>query len=875
MKALALMLALAAACWVVQPGPTLAQQGERGFVQLVVNDKAPVAFFPVVMDDGERPYLQFDALMTALEVPASFDASLGAALGFLADGGTRFEINLERRTVLVGEDTYALRADDVRIVEHQLYVLYSAVPRWLPVQLEWSVGAYEVRIRTGYPLPSTERVRREALRKALAESRAQAPTAAQLERDIPWFDPGMFELSASARGGHNVNEQGLLNLKGVQRFLKGDLEYSFTQTRVDGETLEPTMDYSRLTYYDPLHTWQVQFGDTYSAFSPLVLDTVSFRGASFYTGGQQLRYGRTTLIGTGPPGSAVDLYRQGVLLDFTVVDSRGFYRFDRVPLGVDTTLFEVHIYTPSGRTLVEFKEVAAQEEMLAQGALASLGAVGRGDQGLTRFDIGGGEVRYGVFPRLTLGAYNLQLDGYDTGFDTIEGLNATGAFGLLRPVSWLVLLAEQARDSQVPGAGTRLGAFLGFRPVALQLEQRRYTEDFAPPNRTRSGDFSVPEQVDMLDSVEARTSILGTHLELRTERGDYGQSRTSTDHRLRIDRLLTRNLSAFMTLERQRSVEPDWPTGGFDDRQLLTTYRLSILSRLELFAQHRRNVSGEVSSQVRMSWLKSFQFGSPWSYELSHILRSPEDDLSVAAVGYLFTTHVRVSLRAQSDGTWLAAVDYAVPFRVDGDGFEQEPYGTFGRAGLEGDVYLDGNANGVRDPGEGPVADATLLAPGIEHLTSDANGHFRGWGLPTITPATLELSLLSTDAMVTPAEKRTYIAARPGERVHVDVALVPSAGMDGRLVGPGGEEISPAEGLELVLLDARGDVAARGTVEWDGAFVFENVRPGTYRLQASEAFAEHGLALEPEALEVSFPPGPDPAWRSGVELHLVRVGAAR
>jgi hypothetical protein len=853
------------------PGRSIAQTAEPGFVELVVNDRPPLGVFPVVLDERERPYLQFDALMAALEVPASYDPSLQAALGFLADGTTRFELNLQRADVLVGDTHHALQPGQYLLRDQALFVLYSAVGEWIPVQIQWSKQAYQVRAVTAYPLPSGERGKREARRKALLQQRAEAPTAAQLEREAPWFDPGLFEFNATVRGGAENPDELVLNLKGVQRFLKGDLEYSVTGSRTDGETRDPRLDYGRLTYYDPLRTWQVQVGDTFSNFSPLLLDTQSLRGGSFYTGGQQLRFGRTTLIGTAPPGSEVDLIRQGVLLDFTVADAQGFYRFQNVPLTVDANLFEVTIYTPDGRRLSEFKQVAAQEEMLGAGALASLGAAGQGDQGTSRFNIGGGEVRYGLFPALTLGGYALRLRNYVAAYETIEDLNAAGAFVLGRPAEWLVLLGETARDRNAEGAGTRLGAFLAFQPVTLALERHAYTLDFAPPNRTRSTEFSQPDRADTIDSVLARTRAWGANIEARTTRSDFGESRRLSDNLLRLERRLTRNLSAFATFEQQRTHEAGYPGGGFDDQQVLATYRLATLERLEGFAQNRRALTGDDSAQLRASWLKNAQAGSPWSWELTYLTRHPLDDLGVAALGYLFPRNLRVSGRVQSDGAWLLQVDWSQPFRVTGEGVEALPAGMFGRAGVEGEVYVDANANGRRDAGETSAGDVQLLVPGISDMRSAADGRFRRWGMPAGAPIALDLDLLSADALLTPAEKHRYLTPRPGELVRLEIALVPSSGLDGVLRHAGGDPVSPAEGLQLVLRREDGGQVAQARVEWDGAFIFEHIPPGSYILEAdAPAFAERGLALRPGQMRVDFPPSPDPAWLSGVTLELVR-----
>lgn len=858
-------------------GTPIGTQGDLGFVRLAVNNKRPIEVFPAFIDNRERPFLEFNKLMKAIEVPVTFDASLGAALGYLADGTTRFNLNLERSTVVVGDETLHLKPDDYRLVDQTLYVRYDIVPRWIPLRVNWSVEAYQITIHTRYTLPSKAREQRKELRQALERERAEAPTAAKLERNVPWFDAGQFELDPSASGGHNNPGQAQLTLKGVQRFLKGDLEYSVTESHSAGQTGRPRLDYGRLTWYNPLRTWQVQLGDTFAGFSTLLMDPVSFRGGSFYTGGEPQSGSRTSLIGTVPPGSEVDLYRQGVLLDTTTADSHGFYRFQSVPLTGAINMFELHIYTPSGHKIVEYRRVAAAEEVLPQGAFASQGGAGTAHQATGSFRLSDAEARYGLLPSLTVGAYGLRLHNYLALYETIDQLNAVGALALWRPLPWLVLQGEQAHDSAVEGAGTRMDAYLAFNAISLQIERKHYTGDFAPPNRTRSTDFAVPARVNTEDSLQAHTRAFDTSLDLRSSLGDYGVGRKLTDHLLRADRRLGSRLSAFLTLERKRATQPDVPTAGADDIELLATYALSSLSRLETNLQNLHNLSSGTTKLQRVSWIKNALVGSPWSWQVSLIRQSQQANTGVLAAGYLFPHNLRLSGLVQTDGTWLVQVAYALPFRVSGQGVERLPDDSFGRAGLEGTVYVDSNANGRRDPGEPGVPGVQLLAPGMSNLRSDAKGHFRGWGLPSGTPEVVDVNLLTADALDTPAQKHQYLTAHPGEMVHRDIALVPSSGMDGtiRLPGQRASDISPADGLPLLLLDKDRDVVARSHVEWDGGFIFEHIPPGTYTLEAdAKAFAAQGLELKPRSITIVFPPRTDPVWRSGVVLQLGRIGPA-
>ncbi len=834
-----------------------------------VNARAPVAFFETYLDEREDPYPQLDAMMRELEIPVAYDASLGVAQGFLADGTTRVILHLQRKSVVIGDTTLTVTENTFRLIEGKLYIHYAALNAFFPLEATWDLDAFRLRVITKYPLPSEERQKRLAMRRRLDEQRGRKYRAEDLEREVPWFDPGMFELKTTVSGGKEHPDGTVVNLQGVHRFLKGDLEYSLTHSRFDGDTRARVLDFARLTYYDPLRTKQLQLGDTFTSFSPLVLDTVSIRGGSFFTGGRQLRFGRTTLIGTAPPNSEVDLFRLGVLVDFTTVDEKGFYTFTDLPLSVKVTLFEARIFTPTGRQITQFHEVASQEEMLEQGEFASIGGAGHGERAGGEFTVEGGEVRYGLLDWLTLGGYVLSLDNFVVELDPIQDQTTSGAFFLLRPFNALVLLGERAQASEQDGAATRWDAFLRFADISLEIDQRLYDGAYDPPNRTRATVFSQPDVADDILIIQARARYFATNISFKSTLTDFGETRLLEEDTLRLDRRFPPLFSLSLALSKARSSEDGFSKAGTDAQELLAITRISNLTRLEFLVRRSEVIDQATTNDWQVVLRKNQRLDSPWSYRLSHTVSGSLEPLTEAALGYLFSHRFRVLGQIDNQDRWLAQVEFTVPFRVSGDGFETLPAQTFGRAGLTGTVFVDDNGNGVRDPGEDPMSDVSILAPGIRGLESDENGRFRGWGLPTHGVTDITLDLLSTDALYTPARKRVAVAARPGEMVHLDVPLVPAGGLEGLLRMEQPLDVSPANGLEMVLIRGDGSEESRSPVEFDGSFVFESIPPGVYQLYPDpEQLEDMKLTVQPARQEVVLTHGKEPVWLYDVEFQL-------
>ena len=859
------------------PAPgLLAQDGNVGFVQLRLNVEATIPYFPAYVDTAENPFLEFNELTRLLEISIRFDPALGSASGFLPDNGARFDLNLERMTLQTGSALRHIPPAAVHLADNKLYVDWRELPNWFPIDVDWSLAAFQLSVTTRFLLPSAELKERRAQRRLLVQDRVERQRTELYEPPVPWFDPGLVAFNLAAGGGNEAPTTGSLRVDGVHRFLQGDLSYGVTAPYNSEVPLESTLDYMRLRYYDPLKSWEATAGDTYLSFSPLVLEYAGFRGGAFYTGGRRLRYGRTSLVGTAPVGSEVDLYRLGILVAFTTADATGSYRFEHVPLTQRSTVFEVRIFTPNGRTQVQFQTVSAQEDMMPPGRWATQGGAGHSVAEHNPYDVSGAEVRYGLFEPLTLGAYMVDLRNYvvDNG-DPIEQMQAMAAFAIARPLDELTLQFEFAQDGKAPGSGTRINVFTGFELASLEVDQRSYAGDFAPPTRTRAVQFLLPALLQTATEYILRTQLLSTNLVLTYAVGDYGQAQLQTTHSARMDRRLFADLSGSLALEQVRYAQPEQDTLGVDTTEAQLIYRVDLLSRAEFSYRQAEPSVGASSSLARMAYQKTVSTESRWFYDASYSQASALDDTAAVGVGYLFANNIRLSGQVDSAGAWVIAASYGVTTRLSDEGFQTFAPELYPRAGLTGAVFLDANGDGIYQSDEETLPGVKIKAPGVDNIASGPDGRFKGWGLPSDEPVDISVDLLTVDALFIPARDHLLVATRPGQMITLDIPLAPAGGLDGAIATPQHEPRSPLSGLELVLQEEHGAGTSTTLVEWDGSFVLEGIRPGDYVLFGNpEELRNIGYRLEPERLRVHFEAGYTPSWHSGVQLVARPVAAA-
>src|SRR6266571_2262658 len=185
------------------------------------------------------------------------------------------------------------------------------------------------------------------------------------------------------------------------------------------------------------------------------------------------------------------------------------------------------------------------------------------------------------------------------------------------------------------------------------------------------------------------------------------------------------------------------------------------------------------------------------------------------------------------------------------------------RSGLSGHVFLDENANGIRDPGEPPVMNARVLIGSLS-ARSDSNGSYHVWDLVPFEPVIVSLDSLSLESpLLVPLFARTSIVPGPNRFRSLDIPVVESGIIEGRVVRNG----AGVAAVTLFLSDRRSGARRTLVTFNDGAFYLMGVRPGDYELTVSEQVLD-ALAVDAEPLRFSLAPTPNGIGRSDLELKL-------
>lgn len=192
-----------------------------------------------------------------------------------------------------------------------------------------------------------------------------------------------------------------------------------------------------------------------------------------------------------------------------------------------------------------------------------------------------------------------------------------------------------------------------------------------------------------------------------------------------------------------------------------------------------------------------------------------------------------------------------------------------GMGAVSARAFVDGNLNGIRDPGEELVPNAGfIINSGGRHPTRSAEDGtaFIGRLAPgryadiALDPATLE------DPLWQPQTEGVRVLPRPGLVQVLEFPVISTSELDGTVYLRGTTGRRGIGDAVVELLDGQGAVVMHTTSSSDGFYLLRQVRPGRYTLRISPEQADKLALASTVALTVEVMPEGD--FISGQDLEM-------
>lgn len=817
---------------------------------------------------GRQTFLPLGELARLLTLAIRTQPGQGTAEGFVLSEARSFNLDVAQARLALGGRIELFDPALVRLRSDDVYIESALLSRWLPLDFDVNLSNQTLAVRPRERLPLQERLERERVgAKAGVAAGYEDPGYARQDQPYrllgaPFIDQTFVVGMTTGNGSRQTNA-------GYTAYLTGDLLGVEAALFVSSTKENPTPDLRfTLARHDPdanllgpLQARSVMFGS--GVLMPSLPNVSSLSPAGKGHGlmvsnrpfNLPLGFDRHTLRGNLPPGWDVELYFNDGLVGFQASRPDGLYSFDDMPLVYGPNDFRLVFHGPLGQQRVERQSFPLDQSSTPPGAFYYNVAQHQDDAGQFR-----------------------SLAQFEWGID--KHLTATG--GLVRQ----------------PGlAGSHAGAGL-YANLGLRAYWQSFiagSEFFRSPQggwlnesvlKTRIGDTAVSYSHTQLHDFASELLPPGNDpLRMR--------DKLRLDGAIPISGLLPR-LPWAVELRREQA-ESGLASVALTGRITGVVERTLIANQLSWQRSAANTTAGGVLNLSRhvgdIGWSGQLGYAIKPEAKLESVAVAADKRLSenyvlnlglvrtVAARETIYTASLNKSLGSygmglttsySSRGVWAVGLQLFVSMgREPRQGrwvFDALPKADSGAASVR--VFLDGNANGVMDPGEEPIENVALtINGGRAPVRTDAAGIAWLDRLPTRQGVDIAVDAQTLeDPYWASQRKGVRVLPRPGRVAEVDFPVVLTSEIDGTVYFVDKAARRGIGDVLVELLDNERRVLASVKSGSDGYYIVPAVIQGRYVLRVSPEQLKQFELVDPGERAITI--APDGKFINGVEFLL-------
>lgn len=824
----------------------------------------------------DRVLLPVGELAAVLELAITVDPQAGLAEGWINEEKNRFRLDVPGRSVTVDGHQMGLDEPCLYVDPDDIYVDSEVLSRWWPLNMEVDLRGMRVKLAARSPVPLVSRLEREKAWESIGKDRRRQeiyPLQKGEYRTLGW---PFLDATATydANRSRSVFKGSLLGRADVARMsMTGFLGYQEdSRTPWTGwlraERTDPEGD-----ILGPLNATYVAVGDVIGQPSQFVKGTTRGRGVRLSNRpiGAVTEFGATDVTGDAPPGWEAELYRDGYLHAIQTVPETGHYTFTDIPLHTGVNTMRVVLYGPNGQQREEVRTVNIASSMWKPGSL--------------HYDLVSHQSGESV-----LGSATTTMPPEDLGH-WIHSLSL--GYGLTHGTS----LDLEATRRWVAGRDHDYLQARLLRSVDRVLLEGRGIKDrdgghvLSASMQTRVGGHSILLSQSYLDRFATDESHYEQSLRYRSEARISGAYRRGTSN------LLNYRL--------------DWTGSAYDGdsvdrRDLLRLYLGRSVGRFHLghdLDYSRTHSPAEVESRVSGNLQASgFVRGTRVRLDTDYDLRG---DPGVNSVGIGLNRHLSTSFtaqllaRRQMRGLQSTSIQGNLDWHLNPvrlglrAGYDTEskhyiglsattslarsPKGgwllssraTTQHGAALARTYIDLNDNGVFDAGDQPMPEVSFGRNSLwRDIRTDGEGLAFLPGVPADRFVNVLVNLESVEDpyLVTESEGRTTLI-HAGGVAKLDFPFHMVGEIEGLVLAK--PSLRPLRNVGLELVNEAGERVASAVSEFDGYYVFDRVKPGTYSIRVVMTTLRDGVYAEPDPEAVAVPAGGD--YVEGPTIYLERI----
>ena len=783
-------------------------------------------------------------VIQSLDLPIRLDKKSRRATGWIFAESQSITLDRDSNTVQIVNRSRPLQPGEIHDTPEGWCVDTDSLSGWFGVSFTADLPNSVLALESEEPLPFIEAIERKS-RAARLRPERERDLSVYPSADQPyslWRTPSVDVIAEgdyrqdSGRGRletrYEVFASGEIALASFDLRLASDRDGIPESLRVRAFRMDPE---GRML--GPLRATQIVAGDVEMPSGNVSGGAGVGRGlfVSNTPLNRPSRFGTAILRGVLPLGWDAELYRNGQLLAYQGDSIDGRYEFE-VPLVYGDNDLEVVLYGPQGQIRHESQSIPVGFGTVPPGKLEYWTGIMQRNRDLitfgqpppsSRFERGwqyGAGVQYGLDRRTVIGATGLSMVYAGRRRDYAE-LNLQRALGRM-------LLNLTASQELGRGRAYLLEMLGDIGPIGIQAESfvvdGGYTSTLIDP--VESSAHRV--QFDTVVQAGRVPLPLSAGFRRTTQRDGKNVNEILARASLMLPRL---SFTGFV-LHRETENDDD------DEQDIGDGTRVGLLANTRILGM---SVRGEATYKLSgpedgfeaasVTAERALDEDSELRLDVNHIARYDATEFELGYIRHFRQFSLRGSVNADTRGGLGA--NLALSFSLGRDPLDggwrmsDEKLAQRGHAAVS--VFLDENGDGRRSQGEEPLPGVGITAG---HFGSsdptDERGHAFVEGLQPFEKILVSVDESTLpDPFLVPHGKGLVVTPRPGVPVVIELAISPTGEVEGEVVGP---DDRPMPGVELELVGADGEVAARAMSEYDGFFLFERVPYGRYTLQLSK-----------------------------------------
>lgn len=776
----------------------------------------------------EKVWLPVIDLFNFLKIRYEVSKDRDSVFGTFITPSSTYVIDQKNHRITYGDQRYDLKPGDLIKTESGLYLQSDFFGKIFGLNCLFTFRNLSVVLSTDLELPILREIRQEQMRNNLNQLSGVFKADTTIRRNYPLFYFGTADYAALSSAGNKGTPQDARLSLGLGGMIAGG-ETNVILNYHNNEGFSGRQQYylwryvdNDLPYAKQFLAGKIQTQSIASIYSPVIGLQVTNAPTTY-----RRSFGTYTLSNHTEPNWMIELYVNGVLINYVKADAAGFYTFN-VPLVYGNTMIKLRFYGPYGEERSTEQSINIPFNFLPENEFEYTASSGiLEDGGHAKF--ARLSTNYGLSRNITIGGGVEYLSSITSG-TKIPFVNTS-----VRLLSNLLFSAEYDH-------GVRSKALLSYNlPSGLQIE---INNTWYKQGQTAINNTFVEDRKAMV-SFPFRTRYFSAYTRLSVAQILLENTRYTLANWMVSTTVRNVNFSATTYSVFLKDADPyiytNYSASIRAFKNLLITQQL----QYEYLDKKVIGMRTELEKRVFKSGYLNLSYEKNFSSDISNIELGLRYDFSFA--------QTRVSVRKSND-VYRTLQGISGSLIHDGkSGFTNfNNYTSVGKGAVLLIPYLDLNGNNRRDKGEPKAQGLKVSINGGRIKQSVKDTTIQITDLEAYTNYNIELDGSAFDRLAWKFPKKNYsVVIDPNFVKNVEVPISVFGEASGRVILKDGTEEEGQGNVILNFYNERSVKIAQTVSEVDGYFSYLGLLPGKYLVRMDSAQLRR-LELKGETPAIPF-----------------------